>query len=159
MGNIPDKPGTTGDMTSATSGAGGQGGVGSGAGGAPITDANGERCPCDCDGDGHQSIACMGGDDCDDANPEVFLGQQLFFDMPTHPVNGNFDYDCSTMIEPEVGTVDCSVPVGPLCDMTKQGFLGQAPPCGQMGRYGRCVPSGVGCSESVLEMNRVLKCH
>src|SRR5262245_65079848 len=74
MGNIPDKPGAVSDMTSsATSGsAGGQGGVGSaGTGGAPITDANGERCPCDCDGDGYLSVECKGGDeryDCDDAN-------------------------------------------------------------------------------------------
>lgn len=102
----------------------------------------------------------MGGNDCDDTNPDVYPGQSKFFAVPTHPVNGNFDYDCSATIEPEYGTVNCMIPLGVVCNTMTQGFLGQSPACGQMGNYGHCVePGGVGCSEEVLQAGRVLRCH
>lgn len=128
-------PGTGGAATGGVAGTGGAPGSG-GAGGC-----------CDCDGDKVKAIGPCGGTDCDDTDANVFPGQTLYFDTPSK--NRGFDYNCDNSLERDPGFtafVNCNVILG-LCDATKEGFFGTAPPaCGVPGSWGMCVKGTLSCS-------------
>src|SRR5438045_8565449 len=80
LGDIPENSSSS-SATGADVGSAG-GSSSTSAGGSTGTTGTGGCC--DCDGDGHSSMACPGGDDCDDNNKDVFPGQLMYFPVPTH---------------------------------------------------------------------------
>ncbi|WP_437275440.1 hypothetical protein WME90_29880 [Sorangium sp. So ce375] len=123
----------------ATSGSGG-GSATSGSGGGSATSSSatsgsgGGTVDCDADKDGYLSIACEGGDDCNDGNPLVHPNQpSTFYDTPIPP-GRSFDYDCSGEEEAEFRSITCS---GLVCTAGNSVFLTEVA-CGNRGPFGSC---------------------
>ena len=156
LGDIPENSSSS-SATGADVGSAG-GSSSTSAGGSTGTTGTGGCC--DCDGDGHSSMACPGGDDCDDNNKDVFPGQVMYFPVPTHP-GGGFDYDCNGKAEfKSPAVVDCSL-LGALCDAMTHGYLGKThPACGETGRVGTCsMPNAVTCQEQVEQPSVTVLCR
>ncbi|EYF06022.1 hypothetical protein [Chondromyces apiculatus] len=154
-------------------GAGGFGGAGGAAGGGgtgpecsppgpgccdPNGDGIGSSACCDADNDGFLSTECIeavpDNTDCDDTRPQVRPNQTAWFDAP---YGGNkFDYNCSGATEPEYPQTSCASPNCPGSTRNNT-FLG-AVVCGHSGRFGSCSVF-LGCSESVTEAAKILRCH
>lgn len=116
---------------------------------------------CDCDGDGALSMGACGGDDCDDEDARVHPGQGKFFaSRSDNPIVG-FDYNCSGNLErPPSQSVQVSCGALELLSCAgAQGYFGVPPPCGQAGRWGTCMLSGLLCVESVTDPEAVATCH
>ena len=156
LGDIPENSSSS-SATGADVGSAG-GSSSTSAGGSTGTTGTGGCC--DCDGDGHSSTACPGGDDCDDNNKDVFPGQLMYFPVPTHP-GGGFDYNCDGKADfKSPAVVDCSL-IGALCDIMTHGYLGKThPACGETGRVGTCsMPNAVTCQEQVEQPSVTVLCR
>jgi len=134
------------------------GGGGSGDG-APRSDAASDAfdaqpdaspAPCvDGDLDGFMVVNLEGSEcgqvlDCDDAEPNAFPGQSIFFDLPR--ASGGFDYDCNGSEE------KFDTEAGGTCQTdwwtcTGTGWDQGVPACGELGNWHRCEDSG-GCNET-----------
>jgi hypothetical protein len=124
--------------------------------------------PLDEDGDGHGPLFPSGcGDDCNDANAQVFPGQTVFQSRPIEgmPADRDFDYDCDGEEESifDEGVGSCEL-VGRSC-LPTLGFIDAIPACGESAfMLGRCrmtmLPSGIlGCvalPDSSLRIQRCL---
>ena len=143
-----------------TLGSGGSGGAG-GQGGQPGVGGqggSGGAC-CDCDGDGHDSIAC-GGDDCADHDASAFPGQTMFSSTPIvgtrSPGTDPYDFNCDgseTFQNTEV--VDCSGST-PSCDAADK-WVGSVPACGDSGMVAHCAQNGLMC-KVVMNGSRTQSC-
>jgi len=154
------------DGTGGTAGAGGGGGASGSGGSGGSSGCAGTEITCfpDGDGDGWPSasgatIACdtcpanlipaRSNVDCDDGNPDVFPGNEMFYfdcrpcGMQCCVGNEQFDYNCDGVSEPEF-------PVATTClepGCTGSGFLGQIPDCGVPGDFHRCRIVAMGLCE------------
>ena len=93
---------------------------------------------CDCDQDGVKASRpdCAGGSDCDDYDPRAKPGAEFRADLPSPPLNGN--WNCDATIEKRwEGDVNCSLG----SDCTRQGFTGPQPECGQEAEWVECEPA------------------
>lgn len=164
-GNQPSEVTGGKDSGSTMGGAAPTGGA-SDLGGAPETGGSspsgGTGCedPCDCDGDGAaRGDAECGGTDCDDSDARVHPDQTQFFAEPANDDVG-FDYNCDTDIQRPAGQdeeISCAAISLGNCSSV-QGFQ-QVPACGESAAWGKCVTGTLNCSWSVLEENRVVRCH
>jgi len=156
LGDVPDNPPRS---SSATTG-NGSGGAMSTASTSSATTTGTGGC-CDCDGDGYMSAAC-GGTDCDDTSADVHPGQMMFFGVG-RPSDGQFDYDCDGKIEwKDPAVVNCSPPLGLMCDTTTHGFLGaEHPACGTKSKSGSCVKDAttLACMEQVEQPMVLVLCR
>jgi hypothetical protein len=141
---IPSSANTTAASTSGESGTGGAGGGGGQGGGGGL----GCMVP-DKDMDGAASVACMG-DDCDDADPMVHVGQMEFFEVPR--ADGSYDYNCNGTEDQEFETAQCS---GVVCTAVTGVFLEGPVACGQMGMFGDCT----GLCQKQNAMTKVMRCR
>jgi hypothetical protein len=137
-GNSAGSTGGTGGMGD-TGGAGGTGGVaGQGGNGQAGGGGSGGVDPCadpDKDMDLASAVEC-GGTDCDDSDPDVFVGQTNFFEKAR--ANGSFDYDCNGVEQREFETFKCS---GVSCTAKFNVFIGdpaKPPACGSPAAFGDC---------------------
>lgn len=111
---------------------------------------------CDCDNDGHDSVACDGGDDCNDQDSRVFPGQTLYFD--TQADGGGYDFNCVNGPEkdPMLDTAHlCVVCVND--EMDAHYFAMTSPSCGMPGEWGTC--KAVTCAKNVIDPTLKMKCH
>lgn len=166
-GGAGDAGGNGGSAGSA--GMGGKAGAGGTAGAAGVAgsgqpDASSPRDsavdadPCDMDGDGFRSRACSGGNDCDDNAKLVYPNEPNFYEDPTHVGGTDFDYDCDGIPRPQYASINCAG-LGLTCNQTASAFLGTtAPACGQSGRFGHCVVSGLSCIEQVEQAVKKMPC-
>ncbi|WP_437730894.1 hypothetical protein [Sorangium sp. So ce1335] len=158
--------GTGGDGGAASSGSGGGGGAAGtgGDGGAASSSASasstasgsggGGPVDCDVDRDGYRSVACDGGNDCNDEHPDVHPNQpSTFYGTPISP-GGGFDYDCSGTDEREFQAVQCSN-VLPLCAAKTNVFQVDVP-CGGRASFGNCNAT---CQFTPVFPDYVRKCH
>ena len=79
----------------------------------------------DADGDGVEGVLGSG-DDCDDADADVFLGQTAFFTIPR--AGGSWDYDCDGVETVELTALaaqsTCCMPCNPpLCALWSEGWI------------------------------------
>lgn len=113
-------------------------------GDASSPDASGD--PCDQDGDGHRAMGpTCGGDDCCDADPNVYPGQTAYFTTPT--ACGGYDYDCDGVATPQYGLASCQSSV---LSCSGDGF-NQVTACGVEAPFSVCASSGLlsPCTASV----------
>lgn len=99
-------------------------------------------------------------DDCDDSNPDVYLGQVRWFDKQT--LKGSWDYDCSNSSEREPHN-DCCTCLS--CSKSQTGACAPDAQCGdtirisiQCGSYSYGGYS-CGCSGTSLGDAQVQRCH
>ncbi|WP_437522464.1 hypothetical protein WME79_31670 [Sorangium sp. So ce726] len=153
--------GSTTSSTSASAATSGSGGgsatsstsAGSTSAGPATSSSGGGTVDCDADDDGYLSIACEGGDDCNDDNPSVHPNQpSTFYDAPFSP-GRSFDYDCSGVEETEFASVKCSGLL--VCAAKSNVFLSDVP-CGGRGPFGSC---DLTCQSTITFPNYVRECH
>ncbi|MFT3771183.1 MAG: hypothetical protein QM820_37690 [Minicystis sp.] len=159
----PGSGGAAGGTAGTGGGVSGSGGAVVGSGGATASSGgaagSGGEC-CDCDGDQAGAVGLCGGSDCDDHDPDVYLGQTKYFGQPSANPAIGFDYDCSGKAEqnPDLQkTVDCGL-IGLPC-AAGEGFLAKVPPaCGESAPWGTCKQNGLGCVSAVIEQKKVMTC-
>ncbi|WP_438032095.1 hypothetical protein [Sorangium sp. So ce204] len=139
--------------SAATSGAGGGSTTSSASAGPATSSSSGGTVDCDADKDGYLSIACEGGDDCNDDNPSVHPNQpSTFYDAPIPP-GRSFDYDCSGEEETEFAAVKCAGLL--VCATASSVFLSDVP-CGSRGPFGSC---DLTCKSTITFPSYVRGCH
>jgi hypothetical protein len=138
---------------SSNSGTGGTTTSESTGGGGSTTTTSGEGGCCDCDGDNQLAEGLCGGNDCDDANKQIYEGEPVYHIDKTPA--GSFDWDCSGAAERDPAmdiVISCSVLP---CKGT--GFLNVAPACGEKADWVECTGSLV-CQASPVEHDKVMAC-
>lgn len=121
----------------------------------------------DADGDGFgttdsavrtciESMGVASGGDCDDADPNTFPRQPLFFERPRG--DGTFDYDCNGVDQPQWRTMGLCAE-GPTCMLVEVGWvLAAIPGCGESGTWmGACTGSAPACALGISP--RTQHCH
>jgi hypothetical protein len=104
----------------------------------------------DFDGDGYvtpyfEGASCGPDVDCNDDSFDVNPGQQSSFSAP---IGDSFDYDCDEVETAQhTTTFIACLKNGVYC--RGDGWLGQAPECGESGTWVRCLYQGGSCQKFV----------